>query len=334
MNRRLQAPLRADRPRPGRASLPDVYGIFLLLRASGLTLLQWSQGRPQLVVDQEALGQWRALSNVEQYGHLLESWLFNIQDLFGDDIFGMVEAGPWATLHMMWPLVKSGNYEAVPPQDAERFFGDLFGHPLAALAATFGWVELRRSDDEQILFFGIHALPLGEAILARLWKRVQHDSQLQEQLLMGDHPATSRGRLRGLFLPYWPGWRRSLPLPVPPFIDGRYIFRVSNNGDAWRVAIPGAAPFTDLAELVLEAVGLPANHLYRFLIPDRRYGGLYSVADPLVGEAFTAAQVRVGEVDLVPGMKLYFHFDFYDDRYFDLEVEEVAPDEEGAAEVL
>lgn len=76
LNERLQQPIQHGLKRPQQKSLPPVNGLYLLLRASGITTVNTTAKTPKLIVDDSVLSSWQTLNPTEKYFMLLESWLF------------------------------------------------------------------------------------------------------------------------------------------------------------------------------------------------------------------------------------------------------------------
>jgi len=75
LNGRLSRRIEHGFTRPKQKSFPHIDGLFLLLRASGLTRVDTTGRKPVLVVDPDAVNSWRDLNSTERYFTLLESWL-------------------------------------------------------------------------------------------------------------------------------------------------------------------------------------------------------------------------------------------------------------------
>jgi hypothetical protein len=60
LNARLSKPLHILLRRPQQKSYPHINGLYLLLRASGLSLIEINGGQSVLSLDREALASWRA----------------------------------------------------------------------------------------------------------------------------------------------------------------------------------------------------------------------------------------------------------------------------------
>jgi hypothetical protein len=75
LNGRMAHPLQVGLKRPVLKSLPNIAGLYLLLRASGLTAIDESGSKPQLLLASPMLERWRHLNPTERYFNLLETWL-------------------------------------------------------------------------------------------------------------------------------------------------------------------------------------------------------------------------------------------------------------------
>src|SRR5258705_8344739 len=61
--------------RPQQRSYPYIHGLYLLLRASGLSLIENRGNRQFLLLDENALSSWHGLNMTERYFTLLGAWL-------------------------------------------------------------------------------------------------------------------------------------------------------------------------------------------------------------------------------------------------------------------
>src|SRR5215472_9566700 len=61
INARLARPLQVSLQRPQQKSYPPIHGLYLLVRASGLTRLESVGKKPSLVLDNDMYGQWQTL---------------------------------------------------------------------------------------------------------------------------------------------------------------------------------------------------------------------------------------------------------------------------------
>ena len=75
LNEQLQRRIEHGLTRPQQKSFPHINGLFLLLRASGLTTVNALGDKPILEVDPAMRHSWDQLNPDERYFALLESWL-------------------------------------------------------------------------------------------------------------------------------------------------------------------------------------------------------------------------------------------------------------------
>ena len=61
--------------RPQQKSYPHINGLYLLVRALGLTCIEEMSRKPLLVVDDAVYRVWKGLNPTERYCTLLETWL-------------------------------------------------------------------------------------------------------------------------------------------------------------------------------------------------------------------------------------------------------------------
>lgn len=122
---------------------------------------------------------------------------------------------------------------------------------------------------------------------------------------------------------YFPDWKESLVEQVPEYRDGQYTFKVSL-GKVWRrIVAPASASMEQLATTILDAYQFDHDHLYQFELRDTK-GSQVTIAAPYVEDADCfAEEMRVGEVPLLVGDTMTFHYDFGDDWRFQLTLESV-----------
>ena len=74
LNQLMSAPLDIKLKRPVQKSFPHLNGLYLLLRASGLTYVEFEGKNVKLVLNREVLINWNALNPVECYFALFHAW--------------------------------------------------------------------------------------------------------------------------------------------------------------------------------------------------------------------------------------------------------------------
>ena len=173
LNARLAHPLQTGLTRPLQKSYPHVNGLYLLLRASGLTFVQGTDRKPLLAVDEVVRQVWDSLNPTERYCTLLETWLVRGHpEIIGERGRGWFRV-PDTFHQVQWffqqipqkGLQIAGNKDA---EDSLRYWPGL--HNLALLE-LFGLVEVRHGPPEQGKGWSIETVERtswGDALLAAL----------------------------------------------------------------------------------------------------------------------------------------------------------------------
>jgi hypothetical protein len=137
-------------------------------------------------------------------------------------------------------------------------------------------------------------------------------------------PTPRFGTLQPIFQPYFPAWRENLVIPRAERREGTHVFRVAL-GRVWRrIAIDARSTVDELAHAILRSVKFDDEHLYEFIYRDRA-GTLARVSHPSCEEGPWTEAVRIGALPLELGQSMEFHYDFGDDREFDVRLERVDP---------
>jgi hypothetical protein len=326
LNEQMTRPLQHGLTRPLQKSLPHINGLYLILRASGLTFVDTTGKKPKLMVDDAVLQSWQSLSPTEQYFTLLESWLFRgTKDILGEHSsgFGWYRLPLERCLSLFQHLPPDGytapaNADAI---DGLRYFPEL--HNLALLE-LFGLVTVEHGTavaKEGWQIKSVRSLPLGDILLKLFLKEIFEFTDLMVAL---DHPAELRpGTIQPLIQPYFPEWQNNLQWPEHAFREGLYIFKVSVFKDVWRrIAVPGQFALDQLASAILRAFNFDNDHLYRFIY-QTPLGTEESIYHSYMDEGPFTSEVRVGNVPLNEGASMFFNFDFGDDWYFEVALEAI-----------
>ena len=109
INARLARPLVLGLKRPVQKSYPHIHGLYLLVRASGLTYVGGASNKPVLIVDEEVDQSWQGLNPSERFGTLLEAWFLRGRPA----IIG--ERGSWLVPIPENFLYVMGFYSRIPP---------------------------------------------------------------------------------------------------------------------------------------------------------------------------------------------------------------------------
>jgi hypothetical protein len=326
LNARLSKPLRILLRRPQQKSYPHINGLYLLLRASGLSLIEVKGKQPLLALDGEALASWRGLNATERYFTLLEAWLMRGEgEIIGDD------------RDPLGPLFKCSTFMERLPNAGLKVAGDRQAEQLTipyhvgtynlALLELFGCVSVEEGRPEAGNGWAVERVrrtPFGEALfklLSRHRLATMRFEMSEDEL----EEAVTFGALQSLLQPFSPEWRRNLEIPQVALVNGLYVFKVSLNAKVWRrIAIPAALSLDDLSHAILRAYDFDDDHLYQFSYRDR-FGVTVQVKHPHLEEPPSTDQVAIGEIPLRPGASMEYLFDFGDEWCFDVRLERINP---------
>ena len=326
LDARMTKPLRVLLRRPQQKSYPHINGLYLLLRASGLSLIEVKGKHPLLTLDGEALASWRGLNATERYFTLLEAWLLRGKgEIIGDDRDPL---GPlFKCLSFMEGLPNAGLKVAGDRQAEQITIPYHVGTYNLALLELFGCVSVEEGRPEAGKGWAVARVrrtPFGEALFKLLSRHrlATMRFELGKDVL---EEAATFGALQSLLQPFFPEWRRNLEIPQVPSVNGLYVFKVSLSAKVWRrIAIPAALSLDDLSHAVLRAYDFDDDHLYQFSYRDR-FGVTAHVKHPYMEESPSTDDVAVGEIPLRPGASMEYLFDFGDEWRFDVRLEKVDP---------
>jgi hypothetical protein len=335
INRSLTHPLDLGLKRAVQKSYPPVNGLYLLLRATGLALIDANLKKPRLKLDPQLMQSWRSLNAAERYFALLKAWWGRAtEEIIGErgSLGGEILAN---TLAFIQRFPKAGTLMVKAPHDVEtlRYHPGL--HNLALLE-LFGLLDIRLGSLAEGRGWRPERLRLtdwGKALLGSYADFLQQPPDQEEEA------APPMLALRALFQPLecfesWSrtvrphieGWRKDLEVPEPPFQPGPHLFKVSLGTGCWRrIAIGGDSSLEALAATILDAFSFDPDHLYRFSYKDR-FGRSVEIHHPVSADDFdsaSAGNVRVGDLPLYQGMHIGFLFDFGDEWDFDIQTENV-----------
>ncbi|HOQ97983.1 MAG TPA: plasmid pRiA4b ORF-3 family protein [Anaerolineae bacterium] len=328
VNARLTHPLEHGLRRPVLKSFPHLEGLYLLLRASGLTYIDTAGRKPVLAVDEQALQSWQRLNPTERYGNLLEAWVLHGRP----EIIG--ERGPRyyripdhfrEALYFLAKVSEDGLQVAGDPGVEDTMLRYYPGAYNVALLELFAIVDVQHAAPEPGKGWRIECIartPFGWALFSLLQAQFFGDlSNIFELDKPGEVPF---GVFQPILQPALPEWRNNLTIPPWAFREGAHIFKVSL-GRIWRrIAIPAQAPLDSLASAILNAFDFDYDHLYGFVYTDRS-GAEERVVHPAMDEGPYTDEVRVGDLPLRIGQTMTYVYDLGDWWTFTVALEQVDP---------
>jgi hypothetical protein len=329
LNQGLSKPIDHLFQRPVQKSFPPLQGLFMLVRALGISQIVRDKKQDYLVLEPEVYGQWQQLNPTERYCTLLEAWLIRAHaSMLGDRArMGNNNEG-LNCLRSLSGTIAAKKSISFKTYDDQRLMNYYPGLTNVALLEMFGLVVVKTGKPSQGKGWRIQKLewlPWSPALL-ELVRRAYEVNDLDWPSNLD--PTAPLNELQPSLAPYFPEWQQVLTLPDVPLQTGRHIFKVTmRRGDCWRrLAILGTATLAELSRLILKSVGFDNDHLYCFTYSDA-IGREQIVGDPRANDDLTSDLVMIGAMALRPGDRLEYLFDFGDSWYFDLELESIdAPD--------
>ena len=333
INRSLTHPLQLRLKRTTQKSYPYINGLYLLLRATGIALIDTELKKPLLRLDPVVLESWRSLNATERYFALLKAWwgrasgeMLGERRVLGADVVAK-------TISFIERFPKTGILTVETSRDADplRYYP---GFSNLALMEGFGLVEVRAKAPAEGQGWWperIRMLDWGKVLLGSYVHFVHQASEAESASPMFGftepfEPLKLFEQWSQVVRPAIKGWQADLKIPAPVYQPGRHVFKVSLGPDCWRrIAIGGDASLDQLAATILDAFDFDLDHLYRFSYKDR-FGCTIEIDHPYLagdsGNALTDA-VKVGEIPLVKGMRIEFLYDFGDQWEFAIQTESV-----------
>lgn len=345
INQRLTHPIALRSKRPLQKSYPNINGLYLVLRATGIPMIDIQGKKPFLVLDPEMMATWNSLNATEAYFSLLRAW-------WGEADESIIDSQSWhdsftrSTLFLRHLKEQGPNWLKRPRVIKSLSYSPSL-HNLALLE-MFGLVEVALAKPTESPGWqpkAVNITPWGDALMAHFEHFLDRLGPLDSETAEPEpepepDPETKPDLEAGdLFLPserfdawarslrlVFTDWKRDLEIPDPPFQPGRHVLRAALARDCWRsIAIDGEASFDTLASAILAAFDFDEDHLYAFRFTDR-IGRQAEIAHPyLAGETDgeLADDVQIGELNMHKGVTMVFVFDFGANWKFDLTVEQV-----------
>ena len=336
INRSLAHPLELGLKRAMQKSYPHINGLYLLLRATGLALIDTKLKKPRLKLDPQLLESWRSLNAAERYFALLKAWwgrasgeIIGERGLGGGEILAQ-------NLAFIERFPQTGILAIESPQDAEmlRYRPGVYN---LALLELFGLLEIRVESPAESRGWRpkwMRMTDWGNALLGSYADFLQQplerkDGSAPTPTMFGlalFQPLECFESWSRIIRPHINGWRKDLDIPEPPFQPGPHLFKVSLGAGCWRrIAIGGSSSLEKLATTILDAFDFDSDHLYCFSYKDR-FGRSLEIDHPYSAgnsDNALADEVKVGDLPLYQGMRIGFLFDFGDQWEFDIQTESV-----------
>ena len=358
INPRLKNPMDVRLKRSQQNSYPRIEGLYLLLRASGLTSLRTKGKTARLIFDEEWLEQWNQFNPTEKYCHLLESWIIRgYEEILGGhaNAFGISR-----TLDKIMTGYRQITAKGMKIKSYKHFRQEFSFYPQTynlALMELFGMVKIiegKPVDGDGWQVKKVERTKLGEALLAALFHAIYQpddevddddmedflgnlfnldddfddEDDIEEPVLSEDEPEQPMqfSMLQPLLQEYFPAWQKTIEPPHREIMVGKFTFKVSlANQWSATISLDGEQPMDSLASAILSAVQFDNDHLYEFTYKSR-FGKQVSIPHPYSAEIYSTEEIAIGLPGFKPGTQLKFIFDFGDWWEFDVVLEDYNPD--------
>lgn len=327
LNEKMTRPLKIDLARPVQKSYPNLNGLYMLLRSTGL-VIQKIEGKKQiLVVDEKLLDSWKALNKTERYFSLLRAWLWNSDE----EIIG--ERSMRGSFHLLEKSMRF--FEKMHEEDMEKTDNTSLVERLKyspglhnlALMQLFGMVEISSSPPLPGKGWEIENVSMtewGMFLSMNIYESIDNYFDMADDMPDEEYKNLNAFEcFSSMVRPFFKDWNNLLESSCNEFRDSVHIFKVSL-GKAWmRVAVPGSCYMDKLANLILNEFDFDRDHLYSFIYKDKR-GVTTQVNHSFFDEddGAYAKKTKVGDLPLSAGMKMTFLYDFGDNWEFEMLLED------------
>jgi hypothetical protein len=328
----VSRPIEIDLKRPLQKSYPHINGLYLLLRATGLGIIEGTGRKKHIVPDEAVLESWHGLNQTEKYFTLFEVWI-----LWGNPrIIG--ERGsplniPLMGLSNFFQRIPEKGLRIAGNRDVEQVIPYTPGLLTLALSELFGLISVQHAKPEPGKGWRIaqvHRTPYGDAILQLM---LEYFRTARDVIRSEDEMDRTFGELQPVIQVLFPEWRTNLVIPKPEFQEGIFIFKVSMGGIWRRIALSGQWTFEDLSDTILEAFDFDHDHLYCFIYTNR-FGDKAHINHPYMDEPPFTDEVLIGDLFFKAGISMIYWYDFGDDWKFNVELERIDPIDEEMNEPL
>lgn len=330
INRKLVNPFQINMNRPQQKSYPNIHGLYLLLRSTGMLKIRKEKIKVFLVIDEKMLQRWKLLNPTEKYFTLLDAWMLRGSDEYiGEQTRRFTELPP---LFKCERFIHSLNFKKhnitknIYLMDSLRYS---IGFHHLALLELFGIVSVLTDVSNKNRGWNIksvHMTKFGGALMQLFSPIVDPLLTAVDDIRVGVGDEVSK--LMPIVKPFFPEWHNAKTIHTHEyeFKDGVYIFTVTLD-EVWvKISVTSTMLFEELSDAILAAFGFDHNHLYRFIYRNQ-FGMEKWIVHPNMeddGEP-TTTEIAIGDLLLAPGDTIIYHYDFGDDWHFEMLLEKVKP---------
>ncbi|KTD62369.1 plasmid pRiA4b ORF-3 family protein [Legionella shakespearei] len=332
LNSLMSKPLSLKLKRQQQISYPHINGLYLLARTSGLLQIKATKSKRHLAINEPVRKAWNELNDTEKYFNLMQTWFFRSDDrLITRDCHSRHAVLDDILTFLTKNLKKSLLFKK--PVDQQYGLYPIKIHDVALLE-LFDLIEVIDNSTADVPGWSISKMSITEAgkRFTSLFKKelIESDEQFIEKLLESMNYLNNKENQADDFFqrlkPFFPDWNICIK-PLRKTTDkGGYFIKASLSDTIWRrIKIQGTESLDTLALAILDAFNFDDEHLYQFSYTDS-FGIVQIVADPRCEEEPDACEVLLGDIDILPGDLIEFHYDFGDDWKFKVQIEKIDPE--------
>ena len=323
LNQQLSEPIQTNLQRPQQKSYPNINGLYLLLRATGLGKLAQQGKKVKLILNPDLLCKWSDMNLTEGYFNLLEAWLLIAnKEMLGERSSHLSE-GTKCLQYWSRMSPQGEKFKDYQMQQNLRYYPEF--HNLA-LMKLFGLVEAAYGKPEEGKGWRVKSVKQtawGEALIAAAFQGWVNPDMIWDD----EEPEDIKfGQIQPVLQPYFPEWENIIELPKMEPGTGIYVFKVSLHNIWRRIAISSEMTLWDLSQLILQAVDFDSDHLDMFSYKNQ-LGRTVQAFHPYMDDSPTTEEVKIGDLPLVPGSMMEYVFDFGDHWEFQVQLEEINTDD-------
>lgn len=314
LNERMTLPLETELKRPQQKAFPNLHGLYLVLRVSGLASLVKDKNKTLLKLDPEVLASWQKLNAVERYFSLLFCWIVRgDEEILGEPRSWRIQ-GFLRCLEFYQYMKQIDSKEENLARYMRVFLSSLHN---ISLMASFGFLTRTKFNPDGTVE-GVALSDFGRALLAYFdtatklyWD--ENDDELSDAFY---------GFCAKDLMPLFPEWQNRLLIKKREVLtEGYSVITVKVRDAVRKLAVPHDTFLNDLASNILDAFNFDDDHLYEFVYKNE-LGINEAVMHPFVDDGdYWADDMTLGEMPIHEGMAFVFHYDFGDDWRFECQVE-------------
>ncbi|WP_420538300.1 IS1096 element passenger TnpR family protein [Methylotuvimicrobium alcaliphilum] len=319
LNERMTRPVETELKRPQQKAFPNLHGLYLLLRVSGLARLVKDKNKTLLKLDPDVLASWQQLNAVERYFSLLFCWIVR-----GDEeILGESRSWNNQSFRRCLEVYQSTKPSGSKEHGSRGYMMALYFVSLhnVALMALFGFL-IRTKFNPGGSLEGVELSDFGRALLAYFDTATElYMDENDYELSDGFYDFCAKD-----LMPLFPDWQNRLLIKEREVLtEGYSVIAVKVRDAVRKLAVPHDAVLHDFAMSILDAFNFDDDHLYEFVYKNEL--GLIERVTERVAHSFAddgdywADDMTLGEMPIHEGMTFVFHYDFGDDWRFECQIE-------------